>query len=106
MTDNPSFWALMVVLLTPGGIAFLWLRKKLRLSPDAAEAVAPPEGPRPASHNEALIALAAQVGELRSELVNHKVYVPQLVGWGYRGWRHAPVDEREPLPVPPEGVAL
>lgn len=106
MTDNPSFWALLAVLLTPGGIAFLWLRKKLRLSPDAADAVAPPTGPKPVDHNEALISLASQMAELRDELVSHKIYVPQLIGWGYRGWRHAPADAREPVPPPPKGISL
>jgi hypothetical protein len=106
MTDNPSFWGLLAVILTPGGIGFLWLVKKARLSPDAAVAVARPEGPLPSNHNEALISLALQLEELRTDLTNHKVYVPQLVGWGRRGWSHAPAEQREPLPEPPRGIAI
>lgn len=103
---NDLLLGLAVLILGPGSILGLWARKRLKLSPEAAEAVAPPEGPKPANHNEALISLAAQVAELRDDLTNHKVYVPQLIGWGRRGWRHAPEDQREPLPDPPKGVAI
>lgn len=103
---NELLLGLVVVVLTPGGIAFLWLRKKMNLSPEAAAAVAPPEGPKPANHDEALISLATQLAELREDVTNHRVYLPRVVDWGHRGWRHAPAGEREPLPHPPKGIEL
>lgn len=103
---NELLLGLAVLVIGPGSLLALWARKKLKLSPEAADAVAPPEGPKPGNHNEALISLAAQVSELRSDLTDHRIYIPQVVGWGRRGWRHVPFEEREPLPEPPKGVAI
>lgn len=106
MTKDPSFWLVLTALLTPGGIGFLWLRKKLRLTPDAADAVSPGIGPKPADVNDALIVLAKQLDEHGKALDQLRIYVPLLQAWGHRGWRHAPVAQREPMPEPPQGLAL
>lgn len=100
MTMDPSFWGLLAVILAPGGIFALWARKKLKLSTDAADAVAG-DGPKPSDYDQALIVLAARVERQSGELTSLKIYLPQVIGWGHRGWAHAPADYREPLPVPP-----
>lgn len=101
--SEPSFWAILAVLLAPGGVGFLWLKRRLNITDDAATAVAGEGSPKPHDYDQALIVLAARVERQDGELTRLRIYLPQVIGWGHRGWAHAPAERREPLPMPPDG---
>lgn len=98
--------ALIGVLALVVPVFVLWLKRTLRLSPEAANAVSAGSPLRPKDTDQAFIALAHKVNEQGVHLEGLKVYLPQVVGWGHRGWQHAEPEVREPLPAPPDGLAL
>ena len=106
---DPSFWGLLAVILGPGGIAtavlVAWVQRKTRPSDEAAEKVAG-GGPKPLDMDQALIVLSDRLEGVTHELNALRIYLPQVIGWGHRGWAHAHPEQREPLPKPPDGLAL
>lgn len=98
-------WGLItaVALAVVAGVG--WLMRRLiepRLSPEAATAVQKStamERP-PTSHNEAIVALAIEIGELRLQNNAWSIFAYELENWGIRGWDRAG-PPREPMPRRP-----
>lgn len=93
-----------VTLLVLSGAGWL-LRRQIepRLSPEAATAVQQSTAMNrpPTSHNEALVAMAIELGELRMQINAWSVFAYELENWGLRGWDR--VDPpREPMPKRPD----
>lgn len=96
--------ALISAVLVPVVTVFVvWLKRKLKLSDEAADAVSAGSPMRPVDTNQAITALGVQVGAISAELTELKVAFPQFVGWGKRGWEHVEPEKREPMPPLPSG---
>lgn len=93
-----------VTLLVLSGAGWL-LRRQIepRLSPEAATAVQQTTSmPKPpTSHNEAIVALAIEIGELRLQNNAWSIFAYELENWGIRGWDRAE-PPREPMPKRPD----
>lgn len=104
---SPETWTVLVTaVITPIIAVFaLWLKRSLRLSDEAADAVSSTNSLRPNDVNQAITVLGIQVGNLGAELNELKVAFPQFVGWGKRGWERIDPADREPMPPLPAGFA-
>lgn len=83
----------------------VWLKHKLKLSDEAADAVGA-GGLRPRDSDQAFIALAHKVNEQGDRLSKIEAWAPRVVDWGVEGWSHAEPAQRKPMPTPPEGLNL
>jgi hypothetical protein len=94
------------VLVPVVAVFIVGLKRKLKLSDEAADAVSAGSPLRPKDSDQAFIALAHKVNEQGNQLSDLRIYLPRVIDWGHDGWTYAPEDQRKPIPTPPPGLTL